>query len=119
MADINAIGKQFVDYYYATFATNREGLRPLYVRPSSQLILSSKSNASFQRNDSMLTFEGTQIQGTEAIVQKLVVLLISLPLIVETSNSLSLSVASIPESTAQNYNSRRPTLINGGCQSPC
>jgi hypothetical protein len=67
----------------------------------------------------MLTFEGTQIQGAEAIVEKLAVLLISLRLTVETSNSLSLSVASISESTTQSYNSRRSTLIEGRCQSPC
>jgi hypothetical protein len=68
------------------------------------------SDASFQRDHSMLTFEGTQIKGTEAIVEKLTVLLISLPLIVETSNSLSLSVAFVSESSTPNYNIRRPTL---------
>lgn len=117
--DINAIAKQFVDFYYATFASDRKNLHSLYVCPSNQLMLSSKSDASFQRHHSMLTFEGSPIQGAEAIVEKLTVLLISQRLIVETSNSLSLSVASISESTTQSYNSRRPTLINDHCQSPC
>jgi len=53
MADINAIGQQFVDYYYKTFASNREGLRSLY------------------RDTSMLTFEGSPIQGVGPIVEKL------------------------------------------------
>ena len=117
--DIHSIAKQFVEFYYHKFASDRGNLGPLYVRPSNRLILSSKSDASFQRELSMLTFEGTQIKGAPAIVEKLTVLLISFPLIVETSNSLSLSVTSISESTTQNYNSRRPTLINDRCQSPC
>ena len=32
MADINAIAKQFTDFYYSTFDTNRAGLQALYVR---------------------------------------------------------------------------------------
>ena len=67
----------------------------------------------------MLTFEGTAIQGVGAIVEKLTVLLVSLRLIVKTSNSLSLSGASVSESTTQNYDSRCPTLINDHSQSPC
>lgn len=35
MADINAIAKQFTDFYYQTFAGNRQDLQALYVRPSS------------------------------------------------------------------------------------
>ena len=93
--DINAIAKQFVDFYYATFASERHNLGALYVRQSNPLNLSIKSDASFQRDGSMLTFEGTPIQGSVAIVEKLKVLLISLRLIVETPNFLSLSVASI------------------------
>jgi hypothetical protein len=53
MTDINAIAKQFVDFYYATFASDRQNLGPLY------------------RVDSMLTFEGTPIQGAPAILEKL------------------------------------------------
>lgn len=32
MADIQAIAKQFTDFYYTTFDTNRQGLQSLYVR---------------------------------------------------------------------------------------
>jgi len=53
MADINAIAKQFVDFYYQTFAADRKNLKALY------------------RDDSMLTFEGSPIQGTVAILEKL------------------------------------------------
>jgi hypothetical protein len=53
MADINAIAKQFTDFYYQTFSADRRNLHALY------------------RPQSMLTFEGTQIQGAEAIVEKL------------------------------------------------
>ncbi|KAI0093801.1 nuclear transport factor 2 [Irpex rosettiformis] len=53
MADINAVAKQFTDFYYTTFDSNRSSLGSLY-RPSS-----------------MLTFEGTQILGAPAIIEKL------------------------------------------------
>ncbi|KAJ3500763.1 hypothetical protein NLJ89_g9645 [Agrocybe chaxingu] len=53
MADINAIAKQFVDFYYSTFDSNRAGLAPLY------------------RDHSMLTFEGTPTQGVASIKEKL------------------------------------------------
>ncbi|KAI9454299.1 hypothetical protein BJY52DRAFT_1285103 [Lactarius psammicola] len=53
MADINAIAKQFTDFYYNTFDSNRANLAPLY------------------RDTSMLTFEGTPIQGTSGIIEKL------------------------------------------------
>ncbi|KAH9057532.1 nuclear transport factor 2 [Lactarius vividus] len=53
MADINAIAKQFTEFYYNTFDSNRANLAPLY------------------RDTSMLTFEGTQIQGTSSIIEKL------------------------------------------------
>ncbi|BGP22709.1 nuclear transport factor 2 [Rhodotorula toruloides] len=48
MADINAIAKQFTDYYY-----QRKNLAPLY------------------RDHSMLTFEAQQFQGANAIIEKL------------------------------------------------
>ncbi|GAA5919763.1 hypothetical protein JCM21900_005237 [Sporobolomyces salmonicolor] len=54
MADINAIAKQFTDFYYQQFDSDRSGLAPLY------------------REHSMLTFESQQIQGSAAIVEKLV-----------------------------------------------
>ncbi|PWN26120.1 putative nuclear transport factor NTF-2 [Jaminaea rosea] len=50
---MEAIAQSFTDYYYTTFDTNRSGLGPLY-RPTS-----------------MLTFEGAQTQGQDAIVEKL------------------------------------------------
>ncbi|KAK2460625.1 hypothetical protein APHAL10511_007095 [Amanita phalloides] len=53
MADINSIAKEFVGFYYSTFDANRAGLAPLY------------------RDSSMLTFEGSQLQGTTDIVDKL------------------------------------------------
>ncbi|KAM6500911.1 nuclear transport factor 2 [Amanita muscaria] len=53
MADINAIAKQFTDFYFTTFDSNRGGLGPLY------------------RDQSMLTWEGTPIQGSKSIVEKL------------------------------------------------
>ncbi|KAI0818694.1 nuclear transport factor 2 [Irpex lacteus] len=55
MADINAIAKQFTDFYYATFDANRANLSNLY------------------RPNSMLTFEGSQILGAPAITEKLTV----------------------------------------------
>ncbi|SCZ96610.1 BZ3500_MvSof-1268-A1-R1_Chr4-4g07476 [Microbotryum saponariae] len=54
MADINAIAKQFTDFYYQTFDSNRSGLAPLY------------------RDHSMLSFEGQPTSGATAIVEKLV-----------------------------------------------
>lgn len=54
MADINLIAKQFTDYYYSKFDTNRSELAPLY------------------RDHSMLTFESAQTAGAAAIVEKLV-----------------------------------------------
>jgi len=53
MADINAIAKQFTDFYYNTFDTSRASLLPLY------------------RDTSMLSWEGTPIQGATNIVEKL------------------------------------------------
>lgn len=56
MADINAIAQQFTTFYYATFDSNRASLQSLY------------------RNESMLSFEGTAIQGQAAIIEKLTAL---------------------------------------------
>ncbi|KAF8652734.1 hypothetical protein AX16_004232 [Volvariella volvacea WC 439] len=53
MADINAIAKQFTDFYYNTFDSNRAGLQSLY------------------RSQSMLTWEGQPIQGDSSICEKL------------------------------------------------
>jgi hypothetical protein len=56
MADINAIAKQFTDFYYSTFDTNRADLASLY------------------RPESMLSWEGTPIQSATSIVEKLTTL---------------------------------------------
>ncbi|GAA5990107.1 hypothetical protein JCM5350_001103 [Sporobolomyces pararoseus] len=53
MADINAIAQQFTEFYYNQFDSDRKGLAPLY------------------RDHSMLSFEGQQFQGANAIVEKL------------------------------------------------
>ncbi|KAI0792826.1 nuclear transport factor 2 [Abortiporus biennis] len=53
MADINSIAKQFTDFYYQTFDTNRAALQSLY------------------RANSMLTFEGSQFAGVAGITEKL------------------------------------------------
>jgi hypothetical protein len=51
--DPNAVAKAFTDHYYSTFDTNRPGLASLY------------------QDQSMLTFEGQQFQGTQSIMEKL------------------------------------------------
>ncbi|AXA50992.1 nuclear transport factor [Malassezia restricta] len=48
------VAQQFTDFYYSTFDTDRSQLGSLY------------------RPHSMLTFEGAQTQGAQAIVEKLV-----------------------------------------------
>ncbi|EAU88089.1 nuclear transport factor 2 [Coprinopsis cinerea okayama7 len=53
MADINAIAKQFTEFYYTTFDTNRSNLLSLY------------------RDSSMLSWEGAPIQGAQNIVEKI------------------------------------------------
>ncbi|THV07977.1 nuclear transport factor 2 [Dendrothele bispora CBS 962.96] len=54
MSDINDIAKQFVNFYYTTFDNDRSQLGPLY------------------RTESMLTWEGSPIQGVNAVLEKLV-----------------------------------------------
>ncbi|KIY62714.1 nuclear transport factor 2 [Cylindrobasidium torrendii FP15055 ss-10] len=56
MADPIAIANQFTDFYYATFDAGREGLKPLY------------------RPESMMTWEGQQFLGVDAIMEKLAAL---------------------------------------------
>ncbi|KAJ6582828.1 hypothetical protein B0H10DRAFT_2235120 [Mycena sp. CBHHK59/15] len=55
-ANIDAVAGQFIDYYYQTFDGDRSALAALY------------------RDNSMLSFEGAQIAGAPAIVEKLVTL---------------------------------------------
>ncbi|KAA8901864.1 nuclear transport factor Nxt2 [Sphaerosporella brunnea] len=54
MADFNTVATQFTEYYYTTFDNNRSQLVPLY-----------------DSNESLLTFEGAQVQGAKAIMEKL------------------------------------------------
>jgi len=54
MADFNSIAKQFTEFYYNTFDTNRANLASLY------------------RDSSMLSFEGSPYQGTTGIIEKLI-----------------------------------------------
>ncbi|KAH9948121.1 nuclear transport factor 2 [Amylocystis lapponica] len=56
MTDINSIAKQFTDFYYTTFDTNRGGLQSLY------------------RDVSMLSWEGSPILGAADISEKLTTL---------------------------------------------
>ncbi|KAJ9191566.1 hypothetical protein DTO166G4_934 [Paecilomyces variotii] len=53
MGDFVSIAQQFVQFYYKTFDENRAGLAALY------------------RDQSMLTFETSSVQGTAGIVEKL------------------------------------------------
>ncbi|KAE8135712.1 hypothetical protein BDV38DRAFT_272553 [Aspergillus pseudotamarii] len=53
MADFNSVARQFVEFYYNTFDTNRSQLAGLY------------------RDHSMLTFETESILGSVRIVEKL------------------------------------------------
>ncbi|CAG7846065.1 SubName: Full=Related to nuclear transport factor {ECO:0000313/EMBL:CCA66868.1} [Serendipita indica DSM 11827] len=52
MADINAVARQFAEYYYGKFSANRADLVPLY------------------REQSMLTFESSQHIGVGNIAEK-------------------------------------------------
>ncbi|TQB72940.1 Nuclear transport factor 2 [Monascus purpureus] len=53
MADFTSVAQQFVQFYYQTFDSNRAGLAGLY------------------RDQSMLTFETSSVQGVAGIVEKL------------------------------------------------
>lgn len=53
MSDYNQLSQQFLQHYYQVFETDRSQLGSLY------------------RAGSMLTFERSQVQGADAIVQKL------------------------------------------------
>ncbi|KAJ2744185.1 Nuclear transport factor 2 [Coemansia sp. BCRC 34301] len=54
MSNINDIAKQFVEYYYRAFDSDRNSLAALY------------------RDMSMMSWEGTQIRGSKGIVEKIV-----------------------------------------------
>ncbi|KAI9505602.1 Nuclear transport factor 2 [Coemansia spiralis] len=53
MSDFEAIGKEFVEFYYRTFDADRSGLSPLY------------------RDMSMMSWEGVPFQGANNILEKL------------------------------------------------
>ncbi|KAF6225814.1 hypothetical protein HO133_009816 [Letharia lupina] len=53
MGDFNAIAQQFTEFYYNTFDQDRKNLAALY------------------RDNSMLTFETSAIQGVAGIIEKL------------------------------------------------
>ncbi|KAJ1564050.1 Nuclear transport factor 2 [Cladochytrium tenue] len=59
MTDITAVAKQFTEYYYSVFDTNRAQLLPLYVRIVAV------------RDYSMMIYESKQVAGAQAIVQHL------------------------------------------------
>jgi len=76
MADINSIAKQFTDFYYSSFDSNRATLLPLYVsdkRETYSHLGSDRSFPGYQRPQSMLTWEGSPILGDKAIVEKITV----------------------------------------------
>lgn len=52
MVDFNTVGRQFVEYYYNIFQTNRNELQSLFT------------------DSSMLSFEGEHFKGTSQIIQK-------------------------------------------------
>jgi len=54
MSDPQAVGTEFVKFYYQSFDSNRASLDALYT------------------DSSLLTFEGAQISGKQAIMEKLV-----------------------------------------------
>merc|ERR1712061_547929 len=53
MNDFKAVAEQFCTFYYQTFSSNRSGLTPIYT------------------DQSCMTFEGDQLLGKSAIVEKL------------------------------------------------
>lgn len=89
MSDINSIAKQFTDFYYTTFDSNRSSLLPLYVSDRRETHPSLGSNQSFpdyQRDGSMLTFEGSPILGGNAIVEKITVRCLQHPTLVQRTD---------------------------------
>ena len=53
--DWKAVGRQFAEFYYATFGANRQQLLNLY------------------QADSLMTYEGQEFAGQQAIMEKLMV----------------------------------------------
>lgn len=96
------VTEQFVEFYYQTFDGNRAGLTPLYVSapfqlPSPRSIDTEPTIDLYeefehmligigcgQRDQSMLTFETSSVQGAAAITEKLTV---RLPLLSYTAQT--------------------------------
>ena len=73
MADINTVAKQFTDFYYSTFDTNRASLQSLYVGVCRRCLLVMRIHLRrlLQREASMLSWEGQPFQGVVNITEKL------------------------------------------------
>ena len=64
--------EQFTQFYYNTFDQNRTDLAALYVCQNRMRFLENILKKIFeQREQSMLTFETTALQGVSAIIEKL------------------------------------------------
>lgn len=78
MADFQEVAKAFVEFYYKTFDANRQELLPLYVRiflldNLAKYLDIDACHPRSQREQSLLTFEGSQFMGAANIVEKLTV----------------------------------------------
>lgn len=76
MSSMDAIAGEFTKFYYQTFDANRSGLSALYVSRGGVVLCSGAqtdglTRLPLQRPTSMLTFEGSQVQGAQAITEKL------------------------------------------------
>lgn len=90
--DPSAVAKQFTDFYYHTFDTNRNNLAPLYVRPPKEKNVIRVDLTTLQRPTSMLTFEQAQILGGPNIVEKLTVTIRSIRFSISGDHSAVLAV---------------------------
>lgn len=75
MADFAAIAQRFTVVYYNTFDRNRSELSPLYVSHGLEIyrIIRDLNTlfGTYQRDRSMLTWEGSQHLGARSIIEKL------------------------------------------------
>ncbi|KAL8960812.1 MAG: hypothetical protein Q9193_002546 [Seirophora villosa] len=74
MTDFHSVAEQFTTFYYSTFDRKREDLAALYYFSSGQQSFAKTELPPHgeQRDQSMLTFESSPVQGTSGIVEKLV-----------------------------------------------
>ncbi|KAL0084019.1 nuclear transport factor 2 [Phycomyces blakesleeanus] len=49
MSEIDTIAKQFLDFYYTTFDSNRQLLAPIYAMAGTAAIINKLANLPFQR----------------------------------------------------------------------